>query len=103
MVVLGLLLIVAGALTIVAAVFTAHGTTELIGVDIAALTMFFVGLAAGVLVLLGWSFTKWGTKRTLRHRRDSKRLHQLSTQPDRREDERQRDADGNGDPGGRTA
>ena len=96
MVVLGLLLLVVGALAIVAAVFTAHGSAQLLGLDIAALTMFFVGLVAGVLVLLGYSFTKWGTKRTLKHRRDSKRLDELSAQLDRREQERQRDDDGGG-------
>jgi len=55
--------------------------------------MFVVGLAAGVFLLLGWSFTKWGTKRTLRHRRESKRLDELSQQLDRRDQERHRDGD----------
>jgi MFS superfamily sulfate permease-like transporter len=91
MVVLGLLLIAAGALAIVAALFTAHGTTELVGLDLTGVTMFFVGLAAGVLVLVGWSLAKWGTKRTLQHRRDSKRLDELSARLDRREHERRED------------
>lgn len=98
MVALGLLLIVLGALAIVAALFTAQGSVELIGLDIAALTMFFVGLVAGVCLLLGWTFTKWGTKRSLKHRRDSKKLDELSARLDRREEERREEHPGEGDP-----
>ena len=102
MVVLGLLLIVVGALAIVAALFTAHGSTELLGLDIAGLTMFFVGLVAGMLILLGWTSAKWGAKRTLRHRRDSKKLDELSAKLDRREQERLREGDGDADGHGGT-
>lgn len=92
MVVLGLILMALGAVTIVAALFTAQGSVELLGTDISALAMFFVGLGAGLAILWGFGFSKWGTKRTLRQRRESKKLNELSEQLERREAE-QRDGD----------
>ncbi|MCB0896655.1 MAG: hypothetical protein KDB43_15015, partial [Nocardioidaceae bacterium] len=56
------------------------------------LAMFFVGLGAGLAILWGFGFSKWGTKRTLRQRRESKKLNELSEQLERREAE-QRDGD----------
>ena len=54
MLVVGLLLIVAGALAIVAAGFTsASGTVELLGIDVSALTLFLIGVGSGVAILLG--------------------------------------------------
>ncbi|MCB8955324.1 MAG: hypothetical protein H6529_02455 [Nocardioides sp.] len=92
MVVLGLILMALGAVAIVAALFTAQGSVELLGTDISALAMFFVGLGAGLAILWGFGFSKWGTKRTLRQRRESKKLNELSEQLERREAE-QRDGD----------
>jgi hypothetical protein len=77
MVVLGLILMGLGAVAVVAALFTAEGTVELLGTDISAMAMFFVGLATGLALLWGFGFSKWGTKRTLRHRRESKKLDEL--------------------------
>lgn len=100
MVILGILLIALGAVAIVAALGTAEGSgVELLGADIGAVTLFFVGLAAGVAILWGFGLTKWGTKRSIRHRRESKRLSELSEKLDereaeRREDERERDRPG---------
>ena len=91
MVVLGLILMALGAVAIVAA-FTAQGSVELLGTDISALAMFFVGLGAGLAILWGFGFSKWGTKRTLRQRRESKRLDELSQKLEQREAE-QRDGD----------
>jgi len=92
MVVLGLILMALGAVAIVAALFTAQGSVELLGTDISALAMFFVGLGAGLAILWGFGFSKWGTKRTLRQRRESKRLDELSQKLEQREAE-QRDGD----------
>ena len=78
MVVLGLILIGLGALAIVAALVTAEGSNvELLGTDISALALFFVGLGAGLAIVWGFGFTKWGTKRSLRQRRESKQLEEL--------------------------
>lgn len=88
MVVLGLILIAAGALAIVGAVFTAEGTVELLGTDISALAMFLVGLGSGIALWWGFSIGKFGTKRTLRQRRESKQLSELSEKLEKHEDER---------------
>jgi hypothetical protein len=89
MLVLGLLLMAAGGLAILAALATASGTVELLGTDLGALTIFFVGVGAGVALLWGFTVTKYGTRRTLRHRRERRRLSDLSEKLDRVEAERQ--------------
>lgn len=99
MVILGLLLIAAGVVAIVAAVTTAAGTVELLGTDFSALTVFGVGVGAGVAILWGFSVTKFGTKRSLQHRRESRKLSELSekldrVEADRRDDEPSRDQSG---------
>ena len=100
MVILGLLLIVLGAIAIVAALGTVEGNeVELLGTDISAMALFFIGLGAGVAILWGFSLTKWGTKRSLRQRRESKKLSELSEKLDEREAERreeQREQGGDG-------
>jgi hypothetical protein len=89
MVVLGLILIALGGVAIVAALATADGSNvELLGTDVGAMAIFFIGLAAGVAILWGFSLTKWGTKRSLRQRRESKKLNELSEKLDEREAER---------------
>jgi uncharacterized protein (DUF58 family) len=98
MVILGLLLIAAGALVIVAALFTAETTgtgaaVELAGVEVGAVVLFLLGLAAGVSILWGLSIAKFGAKRSLKHRRDQKELQELSQKLDRVEAERRRDHD----------
>ena len=64
MVVLGLILIAAGALGIVAALFTAEGSVELLGTDMSAMALYFVGLGSGVAIWWGFTIGKFGTKRT---------------------------------------
>lgn len=93
MVVVGLLLMVLGAVAVVAAVFTASGTVELLGFDLSALALFFVGLGAGLAILWGFGFSKWGTKRTMRQRRETKKLNELSQQLEQRD--RKEDAERN--------
>jgi len=88
MVVLGLILIAAGALAIVGAVFTADGTVELLGTDMSALALFLVGLGSGIALWWGFSIGKFGTKRTLRQRRESKKLSELSEKLEKHEEER---------------
>lgn len=91
MLILGLLLIAAGALAIVAAVSTASGTAELLGTDLSAMTIFFIGVGAGAAILWGFSLMKFGTKRSLRHRREGRELTELSEKLDRVEGDRNSD------------
>ena len=87
--VLGLLLMLLGALAVVAAVFTIDGTNvELLGLDVTALGIYLIGLASGVAILWGYSLTKWGTKRSLRQRREAKQLSELSQKLDQHEADR---------------
>lgn len=92
MVILGLVLIGLGALAVVAALFTAEGTgVELLGTDISAMAVFFVGVGAGVAILWGFSLTKWGTKRSLRQRRESKQLSELHEKLEKHESQERKD------------
>jgi hypothetical protein len=92
MLVFGLILIAFGVLAIVAGLFTAGdtGQASLLGMHLGATWVFLVGLFAGVAILWGFSITKLGTKRELRHRRDQRRLQELSAKLDEVEAERAR-------------
>ena len=90
-------MIAAGVIAIVAAFGTADGSVELLGTDLSALGMFLIGLCAGVLVLWGWGFTKIGTKRSLRQRRESRRLNELSEKLERHDAERREEDTGRED------
>ena len=94
MVVLGLILIGLGAVAILAALFTVEGSNvELLGTDISAMALFFIGLGAGLAIVWGFGFTKWGTKRTLRQRRESKQLEELHEKLEKHEAAERRDPD----------
>jgi uncharacterized protein (DUF58 family) len=98
MLILGLVLLGAGALLVVAAIFTAETTgtgaaVEILGAEVGAVALFFLGLGAGVAILWGLSLTKFGARRSLRHRREQNRLHELSEKLDKVEAERRRDHD----------
>lgn len=91
MVILGLLLIVAGAAAIVAALFLSEGQAELLGADLSALTIFLIGVAAGAAILWGFSILKWGTKRSMAQRKERKELDRLQEKLDRAEADRRSD------------
>jgi hypothetical protein len=96
MVLLGFVLIGAGALVIVSAVFTAemNGTAlEVVGLGVSPLGLFLLGVGAGLAILWGFGILKYGTKRTLRQRRESKRLEELSEKLEVADRERRRDND----------
>lgn len=94
--VFGLILMLVGALAVVAAVFTADGSNvELLGLDVSALGMYLIGLGSGLAILWGFTISKWGTKRNLRQRRESKQLEDLSEKLDKRDAERRTDTDDN--------
>ena len=103
MVILGLLLIAVGALCIVAVVFDVNldvgtGTLGLLGADISPVTLFLLGVGSGVAILWGFGILKWGTKRSLAHRRERKELTELNQKLERVEAERRADGDSDGDP-----
>jgi hypothetical protein len=85
MFVLGLLLIAFGVVAILAALFSTSGTASFLGADIGARTIFLIGVAAGVAILWGFTISKLGARRSLRHRRESRRLQELSNKLDRTE------------------
>src|SRR4249919_3372329 len=93
MVLLGLVLILGGTVTIIAALFTSSDTAQLVGLDLNALTIFFVGVASAVAVLWGWALIKHGAKRSLKLRKERKELSRLSEKLDRVESERRAEAD----------
>jgi membrane protein implicated in regulation of membrane protease activity len=93
MVILGLVLILGGTVAIIAALFTASDTAQLVGLDLNALTIYFLGVASAVAVLWGWALIKHGTKRSLKHRKERKELSRLSEKLDRVESERRAEAD----------
>ncbi|HET9840663.1 MAG TPA: hypothetical protein VFQ01_01560 [Nocardioides sp.] len=77
MVVLGLLLLAAGALAVLAAVFGTSGSASFLGADLGGTSVFFLGVAATLAVLCGLVLTRAGTGRALRHRREHRRLRAL--------------------------
>lgn len=92
--VVGLLLMVAGAIVVAAAVLTADGTAvEIAGLDVTALGLFLLGLGSGAAILWGFAISKWGTKRTLRQRREARKLDELQEKLDRREAEQRNDGE----------
>ncbi len=102
MVILGLLLILLGALTIVAVVFDLESVpVDLLGAELTSLTVFFLGVASGVAILWGFGILKFGTKRTLQHRRESKKLNELSAKLDEAEVDRNDKRDSKDAPGGK--
>jgi hypothetical protein len=91
MVILGLLLIIFGAIAILSAVFVSEGSGQLLGIDMSSLAIFLVGVAAGAALLWGYSLVKWGTRRSLAHRRERKELNRLSQKLDRVDADRRDD------------
>ncbi len=92
MVFLGLLLILLGALAIVAVVFDLETVqVDLLGAEISSMTVFFIGVASGVAILWGFGILKFGTKRTLQHRREQKELAELNEKLDKADAERKAD------------
>ena len=77
MLVLGLVLLAAGILAVLGAVFTTSGSASFFGVDLGATTVFFLGVAATLAWLCGLMLTSAGTRRALRHRRAYRRLRSL--------------------------
>lgn len=94
MVILGLLLILLGALAIVAVLFDVDSVrVDLLGAEISAVGLFLIGVGSGVAILWGFGILKFGTKRSLKHRREQKELAELNSKLERAEADR-KDEDG---------
>ncbi len=96
MLIFGLVLIVAAALVIVAAVFTADanfGNVELLGIGMSASVLFLIGLATGVAIMLGLAITKYGFGRSVHDRKEKRKLNKLSAKLNEVEAERRREMD----------
>jgi len=95
MVILGLVLMILGGIAILSALFVSQPGTggELLGLDVTTLQAFLVGVAAGAAILWGFSISKWGTKRSLAHRKERKELPELNAKLERVEAERRADGD----------
>lgn len=93
MVFLGLALIIIGGIAILSALFVSEPGSGgvLMGFDVTTLESFFVGVAAGAAILWGFSILRWGTKRTLAHRKERKELTKLNQKLEQVEAERRRD------------
>ena len=84
MIVLGLLLIAGGLLAVAAALLSSSGSATYLGADLGAATIFFLGLAAGLAVLWGYSITKLGTRRSWRLRRENRQLREQNARGSQR-------------------
>jgi small-conductance mechanosensitive channel len=89
MVVLGLLLVAAGVIAILAAIFSTSGTASFLGAHLNAHTIFFLGLASGIAILWGFTISRVGVQHSLRHRREGRQLRKLSARNARTEDHSQ--------------
>ncbi|TIC85083.1 hypothetical protein E8D34_13505 [Nocardioides sp. GY 10113] len=107
MLVLGLVLLVLGAILVLSGLFasgteakTVGGTTDVhttfLGIDMPAETLFLIGVASAVLVLGGLWLSKVGARQEWRRRKDRRRLDELSQKLDRSESERRDEGTGNG-------
>jgi hypothetical protein len=90
MVILGLGLMILGAIAVLSALFVSEPGTggELLGFEVTTLESFLVGVIAGAAILWGFSLLKWGTRRTLAHRKERKELTKLNEKLERVEAER---------------
>lgn len=93
MVAIGTLLMILGGLAVAAAVFVSEGSGKLLGMELDALVIFLLGVAAGLAILWGWGLIKGGTKRAMRERKERKKINELSTKLNEVEAERQREQD----------
>lgn len=90
MVILGLGLMILGAIAVLSALFVSEPGTggELLGFEVTTLESFLVGVAAGAAILWGFALLKWGTRRSLAHRKERKELTRLNEKLERVEAER---------------
>jgi type VI protein secretion system component VasK len=93
MVILGLVLIVLGALAIVCGVFTSEvdgGDLQLLGQDLSPVALFLIGVGSAIAIWWGLWILKSGSKRSWARRKEQKRLEELSDKLDSVDDRRMR-------------
>lgn len=97
MVIVGLLFILLGVLAILSGVFLSEVSADnpdavaWLGIDISPMAFFLIGVASGAAAMAGISILKFGTKRSLAHRRERRELAALNEKLDRVEADRKRD------------
>lgn len=93
MVILGLGLMILGAIAVLSALFVSEPGSggELLGFEVTTLEAFLVGVAAGAAILWGFALLKWGTRRSLAHRKERKELTKLNQKLEQVEAERRTD------------
>jgi hypothetical protein len=101
MVIFGLLLLGLGILLGLAGAFTinydrdennpARDTTEILGINCSPEVIFLLGAICAALVLFGLWFMKTGAKQGWKHRKEQKKLTELSEKLERAEADRRRD------------
>ncbi|KAA1428229.1 hypothetical protein [Nocardioides antri] len=100
MVILGLILVGVGAVLVVLGLFTSdvkfednQGSVEFANIELTTEALFLVGVAAAALILVGLWAIKLGAKQGWRHRKEQRRLTELSEKLDRVEAERRAESD----------
>ena len=98
MVVFGLLLVALGAVVIVLGLFTSEvkfedneTTVEIANVNLSTEGLFLAGVIAATLVIVGLWAIKVGAKMGWKHRKEQKRLEELSEKLEKAEAGRRRD------------
>lgn len=101
MVIFGLLLLGVGILLGLAGAFTinydrdeknpARDTTEILGINCSPEVIFLLGAICAVLIVFGLWFLKTGAKQSWKHRKEQKRLEELSDKLERAEADQRRD------------
>jgi hypothetical protein len=96
MLILGLILIVLGALAIVCGLFATEidGTNlQFLGQDISPAALFLIGVGSAVAIWWGLWIFKAGSKRSWARRKEQKRLQELSQKLDNVDEQRRMDVE----------
>ncbi|RHW26747.1 hypothetical protein D0Z08_13430 [Nocardioides immobilis] len=100
MVIFGLVLVALGAAIVALGLFTSEvkfedneATVEIANVNLSTEGLFLAGVIAGALILVGLWAIKLGAKMGWRHRKEQRRLNELSEKLDRADLERRRQDD----------
>ena len=96
MVALGLVLLVVGALVLVAGIFTtgdAGGGASILGVHLGTTSIFLLGVFAGVAIVWGLGITRFGGKRHLQQRKEKRHLQKMAARLEEMERSERKDGD----------
>jgi len=104
MVVFGLVLVALGAVLVLLGLFTSEvkfednqSSVEIANVSLSTEGLFLAGVVAAALILAGLWAIKLGAKMSWKHRKEQKRLNELSEKLDKVELERLREGDAKDD------